>query len=46
MTTFEGNIPQVKILGTGEITKKVFVEGCRISESAKVKIEKAGGTVK
>src|SRR3989344_7520938 len=35
MTTFEGNIPQVKILGTGEITKKVFVEGCRISESAK-----------
>ena len=46
MTTFEGRTPQVKILGTGEITKKITVEGCQVSKSAKIKIEKAGGTVK
>jgi large subunit ribosomal protein L15 len=38
--------PKVKILGTGEITVKITVEGCDVSEAAKAKIEKAGGTVK
>ncbi len=38
--------PLVKILATGEITKKVNVTGCLISASAKEKIEKAGGSVK
>lgn len=37
-----GKIPAVKILGKGEITKKVSVSGCLISESAKAKLEKAG----
>ena len=34
----------VKILGNGELTKKLTVKVDRISESAKVKIEKAKGT--
>ena len=36
----------VKILGNGDITKKVTVEVEKVSASAKAKIEKAGGTVK
>ena len=41
----KGRLPQVKILGMGDITKKVNVSGCTVSESAKGKIEKAGGSV-
>jgi large subunit ribosomal protein L15 len=37
--------PKVKILGTGELTKKLTVTGCTVSKSAQEKIEKAGGTV-
>jgi len=37
--------PKVKILGTGELTKKFTVTGCEVSKSAKEKIEKAGGSV-
>jgi len=36
----EGSIPKVKILGDGEITKKISVLGCEMSESARAKIEK------
>ena len=36
----------VKILGNGDIKKKLTVDVDKISESAKAKIEKAGGTVK
>lgn len=35
----------VKILGMGEIKKKLNIEGCYLSKSAKKKIEKAGGKV-
>ncbi|MBP7770477.1 MAG: 50S ribosomal protein L15 [Candidatus Pacebacteria bacterium] len=35
----------VKILGDGEITKKLVVTGCAVSGSARAKIEKAGGSV-
>lgn len=45
VSTFSGNIPSIKILGDGEITKAVKVSGCAFSASAKEKIEKAGGTV-
>jgi len=45
VVTFSGNVPSIKILGDGEITKAVKVSGCAISGSAKEKIEKAGGTV-
>ncbi len=46
INTVRRKAPVVKILGTGEITKKINVEGCQVSASAKAKIEKAGGTVK
>lgn len=36
----------IKILGNGDITKKLTVEVDKISASAKEKIEKAGGSVK
>ena len=43
---YKGKNPKVKILGTGEITKKLNISGCAISGEAKSKIEKAGGMVK
>lgn len=42
----KGRIPEVKILGRGKLTKKLVIEGCLVSKSAKEKIEKAGGTIK
>jgi large subunit ribosomal protein L15 len=41
-----GVLPQVKILGKGEITKKLTITGCKVSDAAKIKIEKAGGSIK
>lgn len=41
-----GKTPAVKILATGEITKKIVVSGCAFSQTAKEKIEKAGGVIK
>jgi large subunit ribosomal protein L15 len=38
--------PKVKILGNGNLTKKLTVENCQVSKSAKEKIESAGGSVK
>ena len=46
ISTVRRKAPVVKILGTGEITKKLIIENCQISGSAKEKIEKAGGSVK
>lgn len=40
-----GRVPAVKILGTGEITKKLIIRGCSFSASAKEKIEKVGGSI-
>ena len=40
-----GKSPKVKILGTGELTVALKVEGCTVSTVAKEKIEKAGGSV-
>jgi len=37
--------PAVKILGNGDLSKKLIVTKCEVSASAKEKIEKAGGTV-
>ncbi len=42
----KGKVLGVKILGNGSITKKIIVENCKISKSAKEAIEKAGGVVK
>ncbi len=36
----------VKVLGDGELTKKFVITGCTVSAAAKLKIEKAGGTIK
>jgi large subunit ribosomal protein L15 len=41
-----GVLPSVKILAKGEITKKISIVGCKVSESARLKIEKVGGNVK
>ena len=38
-------LPLVKILGTGEVTKKFTVTGCQISKAAKAKLEAVGGKV-
>ncbi|MFA5128908.1 MAG: 50S ribosomal protein L15 [Patescibacteria group bacterium] len=35
----------VKILGSGEIKKKLIIKDCSVSGSAKEKIEKAGGKI-
>jgi len=42
----KGRIPRIKILGKGKLSKKLIIEDCQISKSAKEKIEKAGGSVK
>jgi large subunit ribosomal protein L15 len=41
----DGKMPVVKILAVGETTKKFTITDCIISETAKAKIEKAGGTI-
>lgn len=41
-----GRLPKVKILGKGKLTKKLIIEGCQVSKSAREEIEKAGGTIK
>lgn len=40
-----GKNPKVKILGNGEIAIALRFERCDVSETAKTKIEKAGGTI-
>ncbi len=36
---------KIKILGDGDITKKLVISGCLVSGSARAKIEKAGGSI-
>jgi large subunit ribosomal protein L15 len=43
--TLSGRTPEVKILGDGEITKIIKFLDCYISESAREKITKAGGSI-
>jgi len=35
----------VKILGEGEVTKKLTIKDCQLSKSAREKVEKAGGEI-
>ena len=42
---YKGRAPQVKILGTGELKKALSFKGFAFSASAKVAVEKAGGTI-
>ncbi len=46
VATVRKKAPAVKVLGNGELTKKLIVEDCQVSGSAKAKIEAAGGSVK
>lgn len=41
----KGKTPRVKILGNGDIAKKIVISGCLVSETAKIKIEKVGGKI-
>ena len=41
----KGTYDGVKVLGNGDLAKKLTVEGCKVSASAKKKIEKAGGSI-
>jgi len=41
-----GKIPEVKILGKGEISKKLIIENCLLSKRAREKIKKVGGTIR
>ncbi len=41
-----GSDPKVKILSNGVLDKKLTIEGCLVSASARAAIEKAGGSVK
>jgi large subunit ribosomal protein L15 len=42
----KGKTPEIKILGNGKLTKKLTIENCKVSKTAKAAIEKAGGTIK
>jgi large subunit ribosomal protein L15 len=44
--TIKGKTPKVKILGKGKISKKIVVENCKFSETAKKAIETAGGNIR
>jgi len=46
ISRIKGRIPKVKVLGKGELSKRLIIENCEISKQAKEKIEKAGGTIK
>jgi large subunit ribosomal protein L15 len=40
-----GHVDGVKILGNGELTKKLTITASKVSSGAQAKIEKAGGTI-
>jgi large subunit ribosomal protein L15 len=41
----KGRTPKVKILAKGNLSKKLLVKNCKISEQAKKNIEKVGGKI-
>ena len=45
LSTYSGNLPKVKILGQGDLTKSVTISGCEASESVIEKVKKAGGDI-
>ena len=46
VSKMKGKIPKVKILGVGKLTKKLVIENCKTSKTAREAIEKAGGSIK
>ena len=45
VSKIKGRVPKVKILGKGTLSKKLIIEDCEISKSAKEAVEKAGGSI-
>ncbi len=45
LKNIQGLLPKVKILGKGELDKKLSFHHCQVSASARLAIEKAGGSV-
>lgn len=43
---YSGKLPKVKILGNGDLNVKLDFADCKISKSAREKIEKIGGKIK
>jgi large subunit ribosomal protein L15 len=43
---YKGRQPRVKVLGNGEVSKKLHLSGFFVSAGTKAKVEKAGGSVK
>ncbi|MBK8038639.1 MAG: 50S ribosomal protein L15 [Verrucomicrobiaceae bacterium] len=39
------NCDSIKVLGTGELTRKLTIQGAKVSAAAREKIEKAGGSI-
>jgi len=39
VSKIKGKVPKIKILGNGELTKKLIVENCEMSKSAEEKIK-------
>jgi large subunit ribosomal protein L15 len=46
ISLYKGNLPQVKILGNDDVSKKLTIKDIAVSAAVKEKIEKAGGSVK
>lgn len=44
--SYKGRNPVIKILGRGELTKKITVKSCRVSAEAREKIKQVGGEAK
>lgn len=40
-----GRTPVVKILASGELSKKLTISGCKVSATARAAVEKAGGEI-
>ena len=45
ISKIKNRIPEVKILGKGELTKKLIIEGCNLSKMVKEKVEKNKGKI-
>jgi large subunit ribosomal protein L15 len=45
ISKIKGRAPKVKILGLGKLTKKLIIENCKTSKTARDSIEKAGGKI-
>jgi len=46
ITAVSKRAPMVKLLGNGNLTKKLVIEDCQVSQQAAEKIKAAGGSVK